>query len=82
MATGIGDREYSCERAKSLGPPKLGVCPPWKEFPTQLIIEVLIHEEVLAENSGGDQFAFCPSQARCSIIRVEFGEIGRDLKPF
>jgi len=43
---------------------------------------MLIREEILAENSTGGQFTFGPCQVRCSIRRVEFGEIRRDLKPF
>ena len=43
---------------------------------------MLIREEILAENSTCDQFTFAPCQARCSISRVQFGEIRRELKPF
>ena len=63
------------ERAKSLRLPQCAERPPWKKLPAHLIVEVLIHEEILAENSTSDQLALRPYQARCSEAGADSSQI-------
>jgi len=51
------------ESSKSLRLPELRVCSPWKKLPTHLIVEMLIHYEILLKNSANDQFALGEFQA-------------------